>query len=70
MDEFDFVKAFSGVDMLQAGAIAKIVGRIEGELYLGLIDVGLEPDLAIRIMEMTMRSVINGFVAAIPRSKD
>ena len=48
--EFDFIKAFADVDLLQAEAVAKVVGRVHASLFEGMVAGGLSENTAYRIL--------------------
>lgn len=49
-DNFDFISAFMGVDILAVEAVAKIVGRVEATLVKELQEAGLSEPLIGRTM--------------------
>ena len=49
-DHFDFIKGFSGVDLLQVEAISGIVGHATGALMKGMIEAGLSEEAAHRVI--------------------
>jgi hypothetical protein len=50
MDDFDFIKAFADVEILQVEAVGQVVGRVMGKIYLGMIDAGLSEQTATKII--------------------
>lgn len=64
MDEFDFIKAFTDVDLLQVEAVGKVVGRTIGVLFKGMVEVGVSEEDAHRIIQRGMREL---FMAMLPR---
>lgn len=60
MDEFDFIKGFAGVDVLQAEAVAAVIGRVATELFKGMVESGLP--------ENDAHKIIRGALAAMAES--
>ena len=59
MDDFDFVKAFAGADLLSVAAVGEVVGRALGAGYKGMVEAGLT--------ETQARGVIRAIVSEIWR---
>jgi hypothetical protein len=49
-DHFDFIKGFAGVDILQAEAIAEVIGRVIAALFKGIVAANVSEDDAHRII--------------------
>jgi hypothetical protein len=54
MDDFDFIKAFAGVDVLQVEAVGEVVGRVMAKIFVGMVDAGLSHDDAHLILRNGM----------------
>jgi hypothetical protein len=50
MDDFDFIKAFAGVDVLQVEAVGEVVGRVMAKIFVGMVDAGLSEQNATKII--------------------
>lgn len=53
-DDFDFIKAFADVDVLQVEAVGVVVGRAIGALTKGMIEAGLSERAARMIVGVGM----------------
>jgi hypothetical protein len=60
MSDFDFIKAFADVNLLEVEAVGKVVGRVVGVLFEGMIEVG--------VSEQNAHRIIRGAVAELLRS--
>lgn len=65
MEDFDFLKAFMGVDILAVEAISKIVGRIEATLFKEMVAEGLTEGQAVRIIKVTIHSAISASLSSV-----
>lgn len=41
MSDFDFIKGFAGVNILEAEAVAAVVGRVTAALFKGMTEGGM-----------------------------
>jgi hypothetical protein len=64
MDDFDFIKAFADVDILQVEAVGEVVGRTAAAVFKGMIAAGLSHEEAFKIIQMAMRAL---FASLAPR---
>jgi hypothetical protein len=60
MSDFDFIKAFADVNLLEVEAVGKVVGRVVGVVFEGMIEVG--------VSEQNAHRIIRGAVAELLRS--
>jgi hypothetical protein len=60
MSDFDFIKAFADVNILEVEAVGKVVGRVVGVMFEGMIEVG--------VSEQNAHRIIRGAVAELLRS--
>jgi hypothetical protein len=60
MSDFDFIKAFADVNILEVEAVGKVIGRVVGVLFEGMIEVG--------VSEQNAHRIIRGAVAELLRS--
>jgi hypothetical protein len=60
MSDFDFIKAFADVNILEVEAVGKVVGRVVGVVFEGMIEVG--------VSEQNAHRIIRGAVAELLRS--
>jgi hypothetical protein len=45
VSDFDFIKGFAGVDILEAEAVSEVIGRVVAQLFKGMVAAGMsEPD--------------------------
>jgi hypothetical protein len=70
MTDFDFFKAFSGVDLIQVDFIAKLVGHAEAALYQGMTEAGLSDQTALTILREVHDSVFCNLLASIRNQTD
>lgn len=69
MEDFDFIKAFTDVDILAVEAIAKIVGRVEAVIFKEMMSEGLTEGQAIRIIKVTIHSAISASLSSVAPSR-
>lgn len=50
MNDFDFIAAFMGFDILKAEAISEIVGRCIGKARIAMVEAGLTAEAADRLV--------------------
>lgn len=62
MDDFDFIKAFADVDILQVEAVGEVIGRASGALFRGMINAGLSHEEAFQVIKITLHELFASFV--------
>jgi hypothetical protein len=60
MSDFDFIKAFADVNILEVEAVGKVVGHVVGVMFEGMIEAG--------VSEQNAHRIIRGVVAELFRS--
>lgn len=63
MDDFDFVKGFADVDLLQVEAVGHVVGRVIGVLFNGMVEAGMSEENAHAIIRNAMAALFDSFKA-------
>lgn len=66
MSDFDFIKGFAGVDILQAEAIAEVIGRVVAALFKGMVAAGMSEVDAYRIIRGAMAEMARSTL--VPRT--
>jgi hypothetical protein len=66
MTEFDYFKAFVGIDLLTVSAIGEVIGRMEAAIFKGMIDGGLSETNARRIIHAAHTELFRAALKAGP----
>jgi sugar (pentulose or hexulose) kinase len=64
MDDFDFIKAFANVSIIEVEVVGDVVGRALGAAFKGMVAAGLSRDDA----NMVVRSVVRELFAAVMKA--
>lgn len=59
MDDFDFIKAFADVDILQVEAVGEVIGRASGALFRGMINAGLSHEEAFQVIKIAVHELFS-----------
>jgi hypothetical protein len=59
-DEFDFVKAFANIDILQVEAMSAVTGRAIGAVFTGMMAAGLTEKQAGMIIRLAFAELLRG----------
>jgi hypothetical protein len=70
MEDFDFLKAFTGVDILAVEGVARIAGRAFAVLFQEMTAAGLTDAQAIAIIKVTVFSVNAAIISSFPRGEE
>ena len=54
----------TGVDLLQAESVSHIVGKVIGALYQGMIEAGMQPEAALRVINDGFAMLIQAAVSS------
>jgi hypothetical protein len=61
MSDFDFIQAFSGVDVLAVEAIGTVVGKAVAATYRGMVDAGMSEHDAHQIVRAVLHELFTSF---------
>lgn len=65
MGDFDFIKAFAGVDLLAVEAVGTVIGRVEGAIFKGLVEKGVSEDDAHKILRAAHAEFFKAFMGQV-----